>query len=83
MGALSGRMALIQAEADGISRAPGTRGRVRSLHISRDGKKIVTASSGDRIRVWTLAGGDPVTYDAPGANTLSFSPTGRASPPAA
>ena len=70
------RMALIQAEADGIGRAPGTRGRVRSLHISRDGKHIVTASSRDRVSVWSLAGGAPVTYDAPGVRTLSFSPDG-------
>ena len=70
------RMALVQAEADGIGAAPGTRGRVRSLHISRDGKHIVTASSRNRVQVWTLAGGPPTTYDAAGVRTLSFSPDG-------
>src|SRR4029078_10087033 len=71
------RMALMQAEADGAGAAPGTRGRVRSLHISRDGKRIVTASADDHVRVWDLAGGPPVTYDTPGVRTLSFSGDGK------
>jgi WD40 repeat protein len=60
---------------------PGHDDRIRGLAVSRDGKRLVTASDRDKtIRLWDLAGKPKEQTKIPlksGALTVAFSPDGQ------